>query len=45
LTRTVHLQAGTVDLGNIVAPIAGSGTGAHSNKFGEPYDKETPSPY
>jgi hypothetical protein len=38
-TRRVHFTSNTVDLGSIAVPM--SGTGSHSNKFGQPY---TPDP-
>jgi hypothetical protein len=36
-TRRVHLASGTVDLGQIAAPISGTGSMSHTNKFGKPY--------
>jgi plastocyanin len=40
-TRRVHLASGTVDLGQIAAPMSGTGSMSHTNKFGKPY---TPDP-
>jgi len=40
-TRRVHLASGTVDLGQIAAPMSGAGSMSHTNKFGQPY---TPAP-
>lgn len=46
LSRTVHLSAGAaVDLGSIDVPVGGTETQQHKNKFGEPYDSHTHSPY
>lgn len=36
-TRRVHLASGTVDLGQIAAPMSGTGRLSHTNKFGKPY--------
>jgi hypothetical protein len=40
-SRRVHIASSTVDLGEIEAPIARTGTMGHTNKFGKPY---TPDP-
>jgi hypothetical protein len=36
-TRRVHLDPGSVDLGQIGAPMSGTGSMSHTNKFGKPY--------
>jgi hypothetical protein len=36
-TRRVHIVSGTVDLGQIAAPVSRTGTTSHTNKFGKPY--------
>jgi hypothetical protein len=41
-TRRVHLISGTNDLGQIAAPLSGSGAMGHTNKFGKVY---TPDPH
>lgn len=45
LTRTVHVSSHDLDLGPFRAPIAQSATMQHMNKFGNPYDKKSQSPY
>ncbi len=45
LTRTVHVSSHDLDLGPFRAPIAQSGTMQHMNKFGNPYEKKSQSPY
>jgi hypothetical protein len=45
LSRTVHLSAHNLDLGTISAPIAKPGNMTHTNKFGNPYDTNSQSPY
>ena len=45
LTRSVHLSAGSVDLGSLTIPTKPSGTAAHANKFGNEYDPHSESPY
>jgi hypothetical protein len=44
LSRPVHISH-DLDLGAVSAPIAGPMNMAHPNKFGNPYDKDTPSTY
>jgi plastocyanin len=39
--RRVHLSSGTIDLGQIAAPMSWTGSMNHTNKFGKPY---TPDP-
>jgi hypothetical protein len=45
LTRNVHVSSHDLDLGLLRAPIAQSPTMQHMNKFGNPYDKKSQSPY
>jgi hypothetical protein len=45
LTRVVHLGAQTVDLGTLTVPTTPGGIGAHQDKFGNPYDPHSKSPY
>jgi hypothetical protein len=45
LTRSVHLSAGTVDLGSLTVPTKLGATAAHTNKFGNEYDSHPKSPY
>jgi hypothetical protein len=44
-TRRVHLASGTVDLGQIAAPMSGNGSISHANKFGKPYAPDPRSTY
>jgi hypothetical protein len=44
-TRHVHVASGSVDLGQIAAPIARSRTMSHTNKFGKPYTPDPQSIY
>ncbi len=44
LQRRVHLASRSVDLGTVSVP-ASTGTSGHTNKFGEPYDQHSTSPY
>jgi plastocyanin len=44
-TRRVHITSGTVDLGQIVAPISRTGNMSHANKFGQPYTPDPQSIY
>jgi hypothetical protein len=44
LDRAIHISSPMIDLGDIKAPLPRSST-AHRNKFGEPYDADSPSPY
>jgi hypothetical protein len=43
LDRRIHLDEGTLDLGEISVPTVA--THAHENKFGRPYDQDRNSPY
>jgi hypothetical protein len=43
LIRRIHVNEGTLDLGQIKVPIGSSPT--HENKFGEPYERDSKSPY
>lgn len=43
LSRNIHLASGVTDLGSIAVPIATNS--AHTNKFGNTYDREPPSSY
>jgi hypothetical protein len=45
LTRSVHLSAGSVDLGTLTIPTKPSGSLVHTNKFGNDYDLHPKSPY
>src|ERR1039457_6550109 len=45
LTRLVHLQEQKVDLGTLSVPTMSDGMGAHQDKFGNPYDPHSKSPY
>jgi hypothetical protein len=45
LGRPVHFSSHDVDLGTVSAPIAGPMNMTHSNKFGNPYDKDSTSTY
>jgi hypothetical protein len=45
LTRSVHLSAGSVDLGSLTIPTKPSGSLVHTNKFGNEYDLPSKSPY
>lgn len=45
LDRRVHLTSGLVDLGELRALIAQTGTPPHSNKFGHAYDTDSKSIY
>jgi hypothetical protein len=45
LGRTVNVSSRNLDLGNISAPIAGPRNMTHTNKFGNPYDTNSKSPY
>ena len=45
LSRPVHVSSHDLDLGAVSAPIAGPMNMTHSNKFGNPYDKDAPSTY
>lgn len=45
LGRSVHFSSHDVDLGTVSAPIASPMNMTHSNKFGNPYDTNTPSSY
>jgi hypothetical protein len=44
-TRRVHLATGTVDLGQIVAPMSWTGRTSHTNKFDKPYTPDSQSIY
>lgn len=44
-TRRVHLASGTVDLGQIAAPMSRAGSLSHTNKFGKPYTPDPQSIY
>jgi hypothetical protein len=44
LKRTIHLKAGTTNLGDLKVPIPDS-RALHTNKFGRAYDQEPESPY
>ena len=43
LSRRIHVDEGTLDLGQISVPIGTSPT--HENKFGKPYEQDSKSPY
>jgi hypothetical protein len=46
LSRPLHIAAQGLDLGTLAAPIARPGETMHMNKFGKPYDSQSPSsPY
>jgi len=45
LSRPLHFSSHDLDLGAVSAPIAGPMNMTHSNKFGDPYDKDAPSTY
>lgn len=45
LSRNIHLTSHDVDLGTFNAPIARARTMNHTNKFGNPYDTNSASPY
>ncbi len=45
LDKTLHLSGHNVDLGTISAPIAQPRGMTHLNKFGDPYDRKTQTPY
>jgi plastocyanin len=45
LGRPVRVAGRDLDLGTVSAPIARPGNMTHSNKFGNPYDSPTQSPY
>jgi hypothetical protein len=45
LTQSVHLSAGSVDLGSLIIPTKPSGSAVHTNKFGNEYDPHSNSPY
>jgi hypothetical protein len=44
-TRRVHFASGTVDLGQMGAPILGTRGTSHTNKFGNPYPPDPQSIY
>lgn len=44
VTRRVHVAADQSDLGTLTIPVPPA-RASHLNKFGEPYDRNTPSPY
>jgi hypothetical protein len=45
LSRLVHLPQRTVDLGTIHVPTMSDEIVGHTNEFGQPYDRNTKSPY
>ena len=45
LTRTVHIEGGSTNLGTISITAAAPAIQEHANKFGQPYPPETKSPY
>lgn len=45
LSRLVHLPQRTVDLGTIRVPTMSDGIMDHTNEFGQPYDRNSKSPY
>jgi hypothetical protein len=45
LSRTVHVNSHDLDLGSFSAPIARPRNMTHMNKYGNPYDTNTPSSY
>ncbi len=44
-TRRLHLASGPVDLGQITAPMSGTGEMSHTNKFGKSYTPDPQSIY
>jgi plastocyanin len=44
-TRRVHLASGTLDLGQIAAPLSRTGSMGHTNKFGKAYTPDPQSIY
>lgn len=45
LSRNVHFNSHDMDLGSISAPVAQPGSMTHNDKFGDPYDTHSQSPY
>jgi plastocyanin len=45
LTRRVHVTANQNELGVLVLPVTPARTASHLNKFGQPYDQSSHSPY
>lgn len=45
LSRSVHIASRPLDLGVMEAPIAPAAGMTHSDLYGNPYTRETPSPY
>lgn len=45
LARPLHFTTGAQDLGDVSVPIAPPATMTHTNKYGNPYDKQGDSPY
>jgi hypothetical protein len=45
VTRRVHLAGNQNDLGTLTIPVLPDRAASHLNKFGQPYDRSTPSPY
>jgi hypothetical protein len=45
LSRHLRLSSGPLDLGTLSAPISRQSNMTHSNKFGNPYDTHSHSPY
>jgi hypothetical protein len=43
--RHLHLASGTIDLGQIAAPVSRSGSKSHTNKFGKDYTPDPQSIY